>query len=279
MSAPILFPPLFRAFDSAGNPLAGGQLFTYAAGTTAPQATYSDDAGTVQNTNPVILDTTGSAVVRLGASAYKFVLKDAGGSTQWTVDHYLGVSDNPTLTTLTVSGLSTLDSIHASSIAVTGTGTFGALSAPGIPLAAIKSSDEPRSNTQTYANDSALTLTLGVGTYEIEAALFFNCTTTGTQGFKAKLTGSATATGLGVLAYYANSVSTPVPALNTYNNAWYAGQADLAGSTTDYVQFRGTLIVTVLGTVTIQWAQNSATNQANNTTLYAGSRLVAVQLA
>jgi hypothetical protein len=279
VSAPILFPPLFRAFDTAGNPLAGGQLFTYAAGTTTPLATYSDDAGTIQNANPVILDTTGSAVVRLGTSAYKFVLKDAGGSTQYTVDHYVGTGDNPVFTTLTVSSLSTLDSIQASSIAISGTGTFGALSAPGLPLAAIKSADLSRNTTQTYANDPDLTLNLGVGKYEIEATLFFNCTTTGTQGFKAKLTGSATATGLGVLAYYANAVSTPVPALNTFNNAWYAGQADLAGSTTDYLQFRGTLIITVAGTVTIQWAQNSATGQANNTTLYAGSRLVAVQLA
>src|SRR5689334_14506985 len=88
MTAPFLFFPIFRAFDTAGNPLAGGLLYTYAAGSTTPLATYSDAAGTVQNANPVVLDTTGSATVRLGTSAYKFVLKDSGGATQWTEDNY-----------------------------------------------------------------------------------------------------------------------------------------------------------------------------------------------
>jgi hypothetical protein len=31
-----------RASDSDGNPLAGGKLYTYSAGTTAPLATYID---------------------------------------------------------------------------------------------------------------------------------------------------------------------------------------------------------------------------------------------
>ena len=74
-------------FDAAGDPLAGGQLWTYAAGTSTPLATYSDSAGTVPNTNPVTLDARGEAVVYWGAAPYKVILKDAGGATIWTVDN------------------------------------------------------------------------------------------------------------------------------------------------------------------------------------------------
>jgi hypothetical protein len=85
---PFLFAPTFRAFDSAGNSLAGGLLYTYAANTLTPQTTWNDALGATPNTNPVILDSTGSATVRLSSAAYKFVLKDSSGTTQWTQDFY-----------------------------------------------------------------------------------------------------------------------------------------------------------------------------------------------
>lgn len=89
MTVPLSFVPIFRAFDSAGNPLAGGLLYTYAANTLTPKTTWQDAAGTQPNTNPVVLDSTGSAIVRLnGTDAYKFVLTDAQGANQWTVDYY-----------------------------------------------------------------------------------------------------------------------------------------------------------------------------------------------
>jgi hypothetical protein len=73
--------------DSAGAPLAGGQLWTYAAGTSTPLATYSDSAGTAPNTNPVTLDARGEAAIYWAALPYKVTLKDAGGATIWTVDN------------------------------------------------------------------------------------------------------------------------------------------------------------------------------------------------
>ncbi len=278
MSAPILFPPLFRAFDTAGNPLAGGQLFTYAAGTTTPLATYSDDAGTVQNANPVILDTTGSAVVRLGTGAYKFVLKDSGGSTQYTVDHYVGSGDNPTFVTLTVTGSTTLGSVSASAGIFTGTVIAGAIQAPGVWVTAIKTADLPKANTQTFANDPDLSLTVLVGRYEVEALLQFGCTTTTTQGFKTRLLGTLTASGTGGPLGYANGAAITSPILNAINNTLYGGQADITG-TTDWLYFKGQINVTVAGTLVVQWAQNSATNQTNNTTLFAGSYLKAMKLS
>jgi hypothetical protein len=46
-------------FDSNGNPLALGNLYYYVAGTATPQDTYSNSAGAITNTNPVVLDGSG----------------------------------------------------------------------------------------------------------------------------------------------------------------------------------------------------------------------------
>jgi hypothetical protein len=79
--------------NSAGAPLVGGKLYTYDAGTNNPSATYQDAAGTVPNTNPVILDARGEALV-FWSGTYKVVLKDAADVTIWTVDQ---VSDSSLL--------------------------------------------------------------------------------------------------------------------------------------------------------------------------------------
>ena len=70
---------------SDGTPLVGGKLYTYEAGTSTPKATYADAAGTVPNTNPVILDARGEATIYWSGS-YKVALKDAGDVLVWTVD-------------------------------------------------------------------------------------------------------------------------------------------------------------------------------------------------
>jgi hypothetical protein len=86
MSA-LLLPVLKqRFFDSNGAPLVGGFLWSYVAGTSTPAATYSDYSGSIPNTNPVVLDSTGSASVWLGAGAYKFILMDQNNVVQFSVD-------------------------------------------------------------------------------------------------------------------------------------------------------------------------------------------------
>ena len=55
-------PPAKATFyDEAGEPLVGGKVYTYEAGTTTPQATYTDSTGAYTNPNPVILDARGEA--------------------------------------------------------------------------------------------------------------------------------------------------------------------------------------------------------------------------
>jgi hypothetical protein len=82
---PILQPHQYYP-NLVGAPCAGCSLYTYAAGTTTPLATYTDATGGSQNTNPVILDASGSAAVWVGTSSYKFALLDTNGTTLWTVD-------------------------------------------------------------------------------------------------------------------------------------------------------------------------------------------------
>lgn len=87
-----IFLPMVKArfFDSNGDPLSGGLVYTYIAGTTTPLATYSDQEVT-PNTNPVVLDSNGEAdIILAAASTYKIVLKDSAGVTQWTVDNVSG---------------------------------------------------------------------------------------------------------------------------------------------------------------------------------------------
>jgi hypothetical protein len=87
MTAALSPAPKLQFFDTAGNPLTGGKVYTYAAGTTTPLSTYVDSAGSTTNTNPIILDVRGEANIWLGSSAYKFVLKSADDTLIWTVDN------------------------------------------------------------------------------------------------------------------------------------------------------------------------------------------------
>lgn len=82
-----LTPPLFQQFfDSNGDPLAGGKVFTYVAGSSTPTATYKDRAGT-PNTNPILLDANGSADIWIGPGYFKFVVTDADDVVIKTIDN------------------------------------------------------------------------------------------------------------------------------------------------------------------------------------------------
>jgi hypothetical protein len=103
----ILSPsPVFQAFAPNGQPLVGGQLFTFAAGTTTPQATFIDSTQTTQNTNPVILNSMGQASVWLATNqAYKFVLTDQFGNQISTTDQVQGTLTAATFTQSFIGGI------------------------------------------------------------------------------------------------------------------------------------------------------------------------------
>ena len=79
--------PWFTGLDDNGNPLNGGLLYTYSAGTTTPLATYSDVGLTTANANPVVLDSAGRCTLYLSSSSYKYVLKTSAGVTVRTQDN------------------------------------------------------------------------------------------------------------------------------------------------------------------------------------------------
>lgn len=88
----------WQFFDNNGVPLAGGKLYTYAAGTTTPQITYSSISGSTLNPNPIVLDSAGrisgsSEVWLTNGVAYKFVLKTSADVQLWSADNVSGIND------------------------------------------------------------------------------------------------------------------------------------------------------------------------------------------
>jgi len=83
--------PKLQFSSLTGDPLAGGTLDVYLAGTTTRTHTWQDSALSSLNTNPVVLDSRGACVIWLDSTkTYKLVLKNAAGVSQWTQDNIIG---------------------------------------------------------------------------------------------------------------------------------------------------------------------------------------------
>ena len=83
-------------FSNSGAVLTGGKLYSYAAGTTTPQTTYTTYLGNVAHTNPIVLDSsgrisTGEIWITAGVS-YKFVLTDSNDVLIATWDNITGIN-------------------------------------------------------------------------------------------------------------------------------------------------------------------------------------------
>ena len=88
MSSAFICPWIVPQFcDPDGVPYAGGFLYSYIAGTSIPQATYTDETGATPNTNPIILDAAGRANIWLAAGSYKFILEDDLSNIIKTIDN------------------------------------------------------------------------------------------------------------------------------------------------------------------------------------------------
>ena len=86
--------PGAQFFDDNGDPLSGGKIFTYAAGTTTPKATFTDFTGATPHANPIILDAAGrppSEVWLTYGDSYKFILKDSLDTLVGTFDNIDGI--------------------------------------------------------------------------------------------------------------------------------------------------------------------------------------------
>ena len=94
--------PIFGAgaqlFNNDGVPLAGGLIYTYAAGTSTPAAVYTSSLGTIAHSNPIVLDSSGripgGEIWMTDGIAYKFVVKDVNLVLIGTYDNLVGINSN-----------------------------------------------------------------------------------------------------------------------------------------------------------------------------------------
>ena len=87
----------WQFFDNDGVPLSGGELYTYAAGTTTPLASYTSISGLTANQNPIVLDSAGrvsgtNEVWLTSAVSYKLVLKTSANVQLWSADDITGIT-------------------------------------------------------------------------------------------------------------------------------------------------------------------------------------------
>lgn len=84
--------------DNSGNVLTGGKIYTYAAGTTTNQATYTNSTGVTAHSNPIVLDASGRVpggeIWLTDGLSYKFVLKDSNDVLIATYDNIIGINSN-----------------------------------------------------------------------------------------------------------------------------------------------------------------------------------------
>lgn len=87
-----------QLFDNNGNPLAGGKIFTYLAGTTTNASTYTSSNGSIAHSNPIILDSAGRVpsgeIWLTDGITYKFVVQDSVNNLIGTYDNLTGINSN-----------------------------------------------------------------------------------------------------------------------------------------------------------------------------------------
>jgi len=103
----------WQFFDNNGAPLTGGKLYTYAAGTTTPQATYTTVSGATAHANPIILDSAGRVsaggqIWLLTGVSYKFVLNTSVDTQLWSADNITGISGAGLVENFTGTGSQTV---------------------------------------------------------------------------------------------------------------------------------------------------------------------------
>lgn len=251
MTAVLATPPFLAFFDLNGNPLSGGLIYTYAAGTTTPKATYTDESGTIPMPNPIGLDSAGRATWWI-AGAYKYIIKDALGNTIATTDN--------------VTSFTTL--------AAAGAAFFQSFSGDGSTTAFVLSTDEGTDSkglmvfvnsglvsdiaNGTFATDTIWVKgagwTIGAGvataTGAISTAISQTATQTIVQGQAYSVTYTITASAGSLTPSIGGQAGTPRTAAGTYMETIVAGS-------TQAVAFTGAGFTGTLGNVTVNLASSS----------------------
>jgi hypothetical protein len=81
--------PKQQFLSALGTPLVGGKVYTYAAGTSNPKATYTDAAGTINQPNPIPLNVRGEPASPIYWSGnYRVEVHDLLDNVVYTVDNF-----------------------------------------------------------------------------------------------------------------------------------------------------------------------------------------------
>ena len=133
-------------FTDDGVPLAGGKLYSYAAGSSTLQTTYTSSSGVTAWSNPIILNSAGRVsgggeIWLTNNLSYKFILNDSTDVTIASYDNVSGIGDDTNVLALLAasSGASLVGYLPASGPATTVQAALIALQAQDANLTALAS--------------------------------------------------------------------------------------------------------------------------------------------
>jgi hypothetical protein len=164
-------PPVTQLVNDDASDIASGWLLNfYLTGTLTRKDTFSDNALTTANANPVVADSSGRfGDIFLEAGTYKVVLTDADAVEKWTADPVQGglgssgaVDEKTANYTVTIDDASKIIAVDASSGAITITLLASATAGDGFEVT-IKKTDSS-ANAVTTDGDGSETID-GATTY------------------------------------------------------------------------------------------------------------------
>ena len=173
--------PKQQIYGSDGNPLVGGKIYTYAAGTTTPLATYTDAGAGTANTNPIILNSLGQANIWLAPSSlYKFSVYTSADVLLYTVDNIATPIDYLSLVTSLASPPpigSTAPNTGAFTTLTATTGTITTVNATTVNAATITATGTVTAETLTFEGGGSMTKPPEPGIQSITASVAANALT------------------------------------------------------------------------------------------------------
>lgn len=212
VTAVLLTEPKIQFFDNNGNPLAGGLVYTYAAGTTTPKASYTDSAAGTPNANPVVLDSAGRANIWISGS-YKIVVQDSSAVTISTTDNitsFTSASNSTTFSdgTWTMQNASDVTKQMVMDLSGVSTGTTITMTVPNGNFTPIGIATTQTLTNKTLTSPVLNSPTINTPVYAAEAAIASASTTDLASGSSnlVSISGTVTITSFGSNATTTNPI-------------------------------------------------------------------------